>query len=116
MPMDSISISSNTLNMSNMDGGSSLRRLSASTMMLLYHFESTSDSDLPNLSLVLWVKLFKAATVDVNGAWRMYLPIEFEDIANVKNEQEFNANQSEDEMKECESESYSSSWFEVNKY
>ena len=57
----------------------------------------------------MWLKLSKAATKDVNGAWRMYLPIEFEDIANVKNEQEFNANQSEDEVGECESDSDCSS-------
>jgi hypothetical protein len=38
----------------------------------------------------------------------MYLPIEFEDEANEENEQEFNANQSEDEMSEHES--------DVNKY
>ncbi len=30
-------------------------------------FDSTSDPELQNLSLVLWVKLFKAATKDVNG-------------------------------------------------
>jgi hypothetical protein len=45
----------------------------------------------------------KAATNDVNGAWRMYLSIEFEDVAYEENEQEFNPNQSEDEMSECES-------------
>jgi hypothetical protein len=38
----------------------------------------------------------------------MYLPIEFEDVANKDNEQEFNANQSEDEMSEPESDSDSS--------
>ena len=40
---------------------------------------------------------------DVNGVWRMDLPIEFEDVANVKNEQEFNASWSEDEMSDRES-------------
>jgi hypothetical protein len=39
----------------------------------------------------------------------MYLPIEFEDVADEKNEQEFNANQSEDKMSECKSDSGSSS-------
>jgi hypothetical protein len=34
----------------------------------------------------------------VNGAWRINLPIEFEDVANKENEQEFNPNQSKDEM------------------
>ena len=38
------------------------------------------------------------------------MPIEFEDIADEKNEQEFNPNQSEDEMSECESDSDSSSY------
>jgi hypothetical protein len=47
------------------------------------------------------VKLFKAATNDVNGAWRMDLPIKFEDLAGGGNEQEFNVNQSKDEMSLC---------------
>jgi hypothetical protein len=55
------------------------------------------------------VKLFRAATKDVNGAWRMYLPIEFDNVANAENEQEFNVNQSKDEMSERESDSDSSS-------
>ncbi len=42
---------------------------------------------------------------DVNRAWRMYLPIEFEAVANEENEQEFNPNQAKDEMSECESDS-----------
>jgi hypothetical protein len=29
----------------------------------------------------------KAATKDINDAWRMYLPIEFEDVADEENEQ-----------------------------
>jgi hypothetical protein len=66
--------------------------------------------------MVLWVKLFKAATKDINGAWRMYLPIEFEDVADEENEQEFNVNQSKDEMSERESDSDSSSCLEVIKY
>jgi hypothetical protein len=36
------------------------------------------------------------------------LPIKFEDVANEENEQEFNPNQSEDEMSECESDNDSS--------
>jgi hypothetical protein len=31
-------------------------------------------------------KRFKAAIKDVNGAWRIYLLIEFEDVANEENE------------------------------
>jgi hypothetical protein len=46
---------------------------------------------------------------DINGAWRMDLPIKFEDVANEENEQEFNPNQSKDDMSECESDSDSSS-------
>jgi hypothetical protein len=38
----------------------------------------------------------------------MYLAIEFEDVAYEANEQEFHPNQYEDEMSECESDSYSS--------
>ena len=39
----------------------------------------------------------------------MDLPIEFEDVANEENEQEFNANQSNDEMGDYERDSDSSS-------
>jgi hypothetical protein len=39
----------------------------------------------------------------------MYLPIEFEDVADEENEQEFNPNQSEDEMSEYKSDGDSSS-------
>jgi hypothetical protein len=39
----------------------------------------------------------------------MYLPIEFEGVADEENEQVFNVNQSKDEMSECESDSDSSS-------
>jgi hypothetical protein len=39
----------------------------------------------------------------------MDLPIEFGDVADEKNEHEFNPNQSKDEMSECESDSESSS-------
>jgi hypothetical protein len=54
-------------------------------------------------------KLFKSAIRKVNGAWRMDFSIEFEDVADEDNEQEFNANQYEDEMSECESDSDRSS-------
>jgi hypothetical protein len=54
---------SNTLYMSNMDVGSSLRWLSVSTMILWHHFDSTSDPEPQNLSQVGWVKLCKAATI-----------------------------------------------------
>jgi hypothetical protein len=40
MPMDSISMCSNTLYMSNVDVGSSLSWLSDSTMTLYHHFDS----------------------------------------------------------------------------
>jgi hypothetical protein len=46
----------------------------------------------------VWLKLSKAATKDINGAWRIYLPIEFEDVSNEKNEREFIANQSKKGM------------------
>jgi hypothetical protein len=39
----------------------------------------------------------------------MYLPIEFEDVADEENEQVFNVNQSKDGMSEHESDSDSSS-------
>ncbi len=55
IPMYSISMCSNTLYMSNMDVGSSLRWLSASTMTLCNHFDSTSDPEPQNLSQVVWV-------------------------------------------------------------
>jgi hypothetical protein len=43
--------------------------------------------------------------------------IEFEDVANEENEQEFNPDQCEDEMSECESDSDSTAHaLEVNKY
>jgi hypothetical protein len=58
-----------------------------------------------NLSLVLWVKLCKAPTKDVNGSWRTDLRIELQDVADEENEWKFNANQSEDEMSERESDS-----------
>jgi hypothetical protein len=53
--MDSISMFSNTLYMSNMDAGSSLRRLLASTITLCHHFDSTSDPEPINMSQVVWV-------------------------------------------------------------
>jgi hypothetical protein len=43
MPMDSISMRPNTIQMSKRDLGSSLSWLSASTMMLWHQFDSTSD-------------------------------------------------------------------------
>ncbi len=46
---------------------------------------------------------------DVNPAWRIILPIEFEDVADEENEQKFNPNQSKDEMSECENDSDCSS-------
>jgi hypothetical protein len=55
------------------------------------------------------VKGFKASSKDVNDAWRMDLPIEFEDVAGEDNVHELNANQSKDEMSEFESDSGSSS-------
>ena len=57
MSMDSISMCSNTLYMSNMDVGSSLRWLSASTTTLSHHFDSTSDPEPQNLSQVGWVSV-----------------------------------------------------------
>jgi hypothetical protein len=53
MPMDSISLCSNTLYMPNMDVGSSLSWLSASTMMLRQHVDSTSDPEPQKLSQVV---------------------------------------------------------------
>ncbi len=70
---------------------------------------SISDPEPQNTSLVLWVKLCKAATKVINDAWRMYLPIEFEDVVDEENEQVFNVNQSKDGMSERESDSDSSS-------
>jgi hypothetical protein len=63
MPMDSISMCSNTLYMSNVDGGSSLSWLSDSTMTLYHHFDYTSDPESQNLSQVLWVYLFEATAI-----------------------------------------------------
>jgi hypothetical protein len=47
MPKDSISMRSNNLNMPNVDAGTSLRRLSASTMPEWYHFDSQTWSSTP---------------------------------------------------------------------
>ena len=63
MPTDSISMCSNTLYMSNVNAGSYLRWLSASTMTKSHHFDYTSDPEPQNLSPVVWVKLSKAPTV-----------------------------------------------------
>ncbi len=46
-----------------------------------------SDPEPQNLSLVLWVKLFKATTKDVNSPWKMNMPIKFDDVAEEENEQ-----------------------------
>jgi hypothetical protein len=53
--VESTSMCSNTLYMSNMDAGSSLSWLSASTMTLCHHFDLTSDPEPQNLSQVVWV-------------------------------------------------------------
>jgi hypothetical protein len=55
MLMNSISMRSNTLYVSNMEAGSSLRWLSASTITKMHHFDSTSDHVSQNLSQVGWV-------------------------------------------------------------
>ncbi len=62
---------SNTLFMSKLDVGSSLRWLSASTMMYWHHFDSTSDREPQNLSQVVWVYLCKAATICLSP-WTAY--------------------------------------------
>ncbi len=49
--------------MSNMEVGSSLRWLSASTMIKMHHFYSTSDHVTQNLCQVGWVWLCKAAII-----------------------------------------------------
>ncbi len=54
-PTDSISMCSNTLYMSYVDAGSSLRWLSASTKLEWYHFDSTSDPDSQIMSQVVCV-------------------------------------------------------------
>jgi hypothetical protein len=74
-----------------------------------HRFNSISDPESQNTSQVLWVKLCKAASKDINDAWRIYLPIEFQDVADEKNEQVFNVNQSKDGMSERESDNDSSS-------
>ncbi len=68
--MDSISRCPNTLQMSNLDVGTSLRWLSSSTMTKWHHFDSTSDPEPQNLSQVGWVQLCKAATL---WQWTAYL-------------------------------------------
>ena len=71
--------------------------------MLYFNKSSNNNGSTLQLQSISTVgKLFKAATKDVNDAWRMDLPIEFEDVANEENEQESNANQSEDELSECD--------------
>ncbi len=61
--MDSISVYSNTLCLSNVDTGSSLRWLSASTMTWWRHFDSISDPEPQNLSQVRGGEMCKAATI-----------------------------------------------------
>jgi hypothetical protein len=56
--MDSISMCSSTLYLSNMDAGSSLRWLSTSTMTKSHHFDSTSDPEPHNLSQVVWIPVW----------------------------------------------------------
>ncbi len=63
MSMDSISMCSKTLYVSNVDAGSSVRRWSASTMTLYHHFDSTSDHKPQNLTQVVWLKLFEATSL-----------------------------------------------------
>ncbi len=53
MSMDIIPVCVNTLCMSNVDAGSSLRHLSASTMTQWHHFDSTSDHVPQNLTQVV---------------------------------------------------------------
>jgi hypothetical protein len=59
MPMGSISMCPNTLYMSSMDVGSSLRWLLASSMTQSHHFGSTSDPEPQNLSLLQWVNCLR---------------------------------------------------------
>ena len=63
MPMDSISMGSNTLHMSNVDVGSSLSWLPSSAMTLCHHFDSTSDPEPQIMSRVRWVLLIEATAV-----------------------------------------------------
>ena len=55
MPVDSISMCSNTLYMTNVDRGSSFKWLPASSHNVLTSFDSTSDPEPQNLSQVGWV-------------------------------------------------------------
>jgi hypothetical protein len=63
MPMYSISMCSNTWIMFNLVVGSSFRWLAASAMTSCHHFDSTSDPEPPNMTQVVWVLMFKAATL-----------------------------------------------------
>ncbi len=64
IPMDSISMCSNALYVSNnIDVGSSLRWLSASTMTQCHHFYSTNEPEPQNLTQVVWVELFEATAI-----------------------------------------------------
>jgi hypothetical protein len=62
MPIDSISMCSNSLFMSNVDAGGTLRRLLASTTILCHHFDSTSDPEPQIMNQVRWLYLFEEAT------------------------------------------------------
>ncbi len=63
MPQKSISTCSNTLHMSNMDAGSSLRWLCALTMTQWLHFDSTSDPKPQNMIQVELVELLEATAI-----------------------------------------------------
>ena len=61
--MDSISMCLNTLYMSNMDVGSNLNIMSASTMKW-HHFHSIIDPEFPNLGPTWLVEWYKGAPID----------------------------------------------------
>ena len=46
----------------------------------------------------------------VHGGWTCLFDMKYEDVSDDKNEQEFNGNQSKDEMSDNESHSNSNSW------
>jgi hypothetical protein len=69
IPTDSISMLSNNFYMYNMDAGSSLRWLSASTMIQWHHFDSTSEAEPQNLTQVVWLELFEATAI---CPWTVY--------------------------------------------
>jgi hypothetical protein len=63
MPMDSISMCSTTLYMSNVDKGSWFKGLSAYTMRLCQNFDSSSDLEPQPLIKVVWVELFENTAI-----------------------------------------------------